>query len=57
MALGDCLQQSREMHMDTGRAPNWRRTGERGLMSLQCANGPCVDVLMPCFTHRGLEED
>lgn len=28
MALGDCLQQSREMHVEAGRVRNWRRTGE-----------------------------
>lgn len=29
MALGDCLQQSREIHLGEGRVRNWRRTGEK----------------------------
>lgn len=29
MALGDCLQQSREMHAEAGRTRNWKRTGEK----------------------------
>lgn len=37
MALGDCLQQSREMHMEAGRARNWRRTGSMFLVG--CSMG------------------
>lgn len=30
MAVGDSLQQTREMRMEAGRVRDWRRTGERG---------------------------
>lgn len=30
MAVGDSLQQTREMHMEAGKVRDWRRTGERG---------------------------
>lgn len=30
MAVGDSLQQTREMHTEVGRVRNWKRTGERG---------------------------
>lgn len=30
MAVGDSLQQTREMHVEEGRVRDWKRTGERG---------------------------
>lgn len=30
MAVGDSLQQTREMHREAGRVRDWKRTGERG---------------------------
>lgn len=30
MAVGDSLQQTREMHVEAGRVRDWKRTGERG---------------------------
>lgn len=30
MAVGDSLQQTREMRMEVGRVRDWRRTGKRG---------------------------
>lgn len=56
MALGDCLQQSREMHMEAGRARNWKRTGEK-----RVGNGkrtwrhPLAFLFYASQTGRGLE--
>lgn len=51
LALGDCLQQSWEIHKDPSRVRNWRRTGERekligGLSLLQCGNRTISHVLV-----------
>lgn len=41
MAVGDSLQQTREMHMEVGRVRDWRRTGERGeVQTLVSSAGP-----------------
>lgn len=41
MAVGDSLQQTREMHMEVGRVRDWRRTGERGeVQKLVSSAGP-----------------